>query len=194
MSSVHAFMTDEEVTLTWTYLFQEEGVVAFPDRSTTGNIPTYRSLAELADSSGVYQYYLASGRWGGYNPTVGQELAADTHPFRLMPHYGGPHLIWTVPRSWAKDGERWLVPGMLTDHPSYYVSLSGSEVVRRPESLALAFKRIKSRLGKGAVSSRAREGGFRGPLVSPGARIFHGQGGWLRVGRVHFDPEVKRRR
>jgi hypothetical protein len=194
MSSVHVFMTDEEVKAIWTYLFQEEGAVALPDRSSTADTPTYRSLTDLDDGGEVHQYYLASSRWGTYAPTLCEQLAPGQHPFRLMPQDGGPHMIFTLPRSFTQDGVSWLVSGSLVDYSSYFVGPSRSLVMRRPEALVLAFKRIKSRLGKGAVPSRAREGGFRGPLVSPGARVFHSHGGWLRGGKLHFDPEEKRRR
>jgi hypothetical protein len=195
MAQVDYFMTDAETSRLLEDLVARYAVRFTPQRHDTSEFPVFTRVEELAarEQAGHFRtrYFVTSSQWG-LHPFKVEEFKHPVHGhFSLGLREGGPFFDHLPSRFYVEDSKRWIVPGMFSDHPTYYPSRGDWREIPRPPEMAKAFGEIRRLILKKAVRSRCIERGFTGPHISPGALEFFKNGGWLRVGDWHFEPLEK---
>jgi hypothetical protein len=194
MAQVDYFMTDAETSRLVEEVVKRFAARFTPERHKTPKFPVFTRADELLahEPEGHFRtrYFVTAPEWGMRSFKI-EELKHPTHHhFYLASRYGGPYFDHCPSRFYAEGSQRWVVPGMFSDYPSYYRS-RGVAGIPRPPAMAKAFGQIRRLILNKAMRSRCVERGFPGPHIAPGALEFFRNGGWLRVGDYHFEPVDK---
>ncbi len=200
MAESRFFMTRDDSAAFVAFLIERFSAEFVPERSPDPPpFPRYTTIAEVETridrDADNFRFAVLSPQWEQV-PLAFSEIHANDgqHFFSVSQRVGGPSFDLILSRTWADEGQRWIVDGSIGDYP-YYIAdkafltdRSQYRTIDRPATMAAAHQEIKAYLRRNGCRSVCREEGHTGPLVLPGAIREFEAGMWLRGGDWHYEP------
>lgn len=184
MAQISFFMTEDETYSIVQFLIDEFKAQFTPEKNSDLNFPVFQNINDIKNNkevSGYKRYFVTSKNWGNY-PFIFKELnLKGYHYFYIDLHYGGPSFDLIFPRTFEENGKRWIIAGMISDFPLYYLDNQHTTTIKRPVAMAEAYKKITKYIKKGGSQSIHTKGRFKGPIISAEV-LKEFQAGTLKIG------------
>jgi hypothetical protein len=113
--------------------------------------------------------FVLSPAWQRY-PLPTRELRTQDgrHFWYVEQRYGGPAFTWMLSRVSTAAKRQFFTVGLFGDYPWYYVEPGSTEVFKRPEPMAQAFRTVRAHVRSTGQRARNRAG-RPGPWVGADA-------------------------
>ena len=195
MSEIHMFMNRQDTHEFVDWLIASFGMTFTEEWSYELPLPNHsdsESIISRAFGPGHHRRFaLSHTDWSPHSFVTSRIVpTSGSTPYHSMcSRYGGPSFDFIVPRVAATEsGEPFIVSGMFSDYPSYYIERGCPDQVRRPPEMAEIWRQVQSYLRRHGKRTVGREHQRVGPFVLRHALTDHASGTWLRIGSDHYEP------